>query len=270
MRPRASRVALRFADGAESGFALDSEMLEPSPNGVFCPQRGMARLDAREVVRATDGSEMVFHRGGWGFAGDDPASAVHFGHVRVAELDTTGLEYLRADTLAGETRGRWVPAATRTWAGPGQSQGNGSACGQRSPTPLHVVVQSIPGDMRYLNTRQTNAIPYAIYGNPAGDLGVATDRARGVRYSMLTWSWINARGGGVARALLRDGQEFFPCTDVPVIQLASVAEHERKDVTGWVAAVYGAIASGDGKWMYGWTVYAHRHRDEGVVQHMRP
>ncbi|MEO8336197.1 MAG: hypothetical protein ABI664_14555, partial [bacterium] len=69
-------------------------------------------------------------------------------------------------------------------------------------------------------------------------------------------------------ALLYDGEEFYPCTDVPPIQLSSVAEAERKTPTGWVTAVYGAVRAGDGSWLYGWAVSAHRHRDEPVVLHL--
>ena len=51
--------------------------------------------------------------------------------------------------------------------------------------------------------------------------------------------------GGVARALLRDGEEFYQCADVPAITLASVADAEFKTVTGWVRAVYGGVQAGD-------------------------
>jgi hypothetical protein len=123
--------------------------------------------------------------------------------------------------------------------------------------------------MKYLNSAGTGAIPYAIYGNPPADLGTPTDRSRGVKYTMLTWSWINRRGGGVARSLLHDGEGFYRCTDVPPIQLASVAEAETKRITGWVTAVYGAVRAGDGSWLYGWAVSEHRRGSEPVVLHMR-
>jgi hypothetical protein len=123
--------------------------------------------------------------------------------------------------------------------------------------------------MKYLNSAQTGAIPYAIYGDPSEDLGPAADRARGIRYTLLEWSWINVRGGGVARALLRDGEKFYPCTDIPPIQLSSVSDAQTKRRTGWVQAIYGAIRAGEGKWLYGWAVSAHQHGGEVVVRHMR-
>jgi hypothetical protein len=122
--------------------------------------------------------------------------------------------------------------------------------------------------MKYLNSAQTAIIPYAIYGSPAIDLGPPADRERGVRYSMLSWSWINVRGGGVARALVRNGEQFHRCTDVPAITLASVDEAQQKIPNGWVEAVYGAIVAGDGHRLYGWIVSAHRHGSDDIVRHL--
>jgi hypothetical protein len=272
VRLRVPSAALRYADGTSTGFALTSDILQPhAGSGVGCPAPGLARLDAREIVTGTDGQAMLFHRGGWGFVGDDPASAVHFGHVRLADLDTVGLRYERADSTrpsAGARASRWVTARTAPWSGPGQQAGNGSACGSPSPLPSTVSVRSIPGDMKYLNSARTGAIPYAIYGDPSEDLGPAADRARGIRYTMLTWSWINTRGGGVARALVRDGATFHRCTDVPSITLAAVADAQTQTVTGWVEAQYGAIGSGE-QTMFGWIVAKHQHLDEPVVEHLR-
>ncbi|HEX6535323.1 MAG TPA: hypothetical protein VF041_12070 [Gemmatimonadaceae bacterium] len=263
VRLRAPTVALRYADGEPTGFSLTDSILRPAPGtGVSCPEPGLARLDAREIVMTADGRPMLFHRGGWGFVGNDPASAVHYGHVLLSDIDSVGLRFVR-----DHGQRSWVPAPTAPWPGPGQLAGNGTACEARSPTPSRVAARSIPGDMRYLNSARTAAIPYAIYGSPAEDLGPAADRARGVKYTMLTWSWINVRGGGVARALIEDGASFYPCTDVPPIRLASVSDARTRTITGWVEAVYGAIRSGDG-WLYGWIVSAHRHGADPVVAHL--
>jgi hypothetical protein len=85
---------------------------------------------------------------------------------------------------------------------------------------------------------------------------------------LLEWSWINVRGGGVARALVRNGDKFYRCADVPPIQLLSVTDAQSKTPTGWVEAVYGAIRTGGGGWLYGWIVSAHRHSDEPIVMHL--
>lgn len=272
VRLRSPEVALRYADGSPSGFVLTDELLVPQPgNGVSCPERGMARLDAREFVTAASGEKMLFHRGGWGFAGNDPGSAVHYGHVLLSEIDSNGYAYVRSGPTArrqGAPSGRWVEAPTEPWVGEGQKRGNGTACAELESDPYTVSVHSIPGDMKYLNTAQTATIPYAIYGDPSEDLGPAADRARRIRYTMLAWSWINVRGGGVARALVEDGDDFHRCADVPPIRLASVADVETKTPTGWVEAVYGAIRAGNGEKLYGWLVSSHRHGGEQVVRHL--
>lgn len=265
-------VALRYPDGTPSGFHLTPSVLQPqSGSGVWCPEAGLARLDAREIVTAEDGNKMFFHRGGWGFAGNDPLSAVHYGHVRAEDIDTAGLRFYRSDSvssLPGVPRGRWAAAQTEPWNGKGQQSGNGTPCRSLAKTPLRVNVQSIPADMQYLNSRQTGSIPYMIYGNPSGDLGPSADRTRGVRYTILQWSWINVRGGGVARALVRDGTHFFSCSDVPAILLASVSDATTKKQTGWVQAMYGAVRTGKNNLIHGWIVSAHRRGSEPVVKHL--
>jgi hypothetical protein len=267
VRLRTASAALRYVDGTPTGFYIDAPMLQPQAgNGVSCPEKGMARLDARELVRLADGRTMLFHRGGWGFVGDDPASAVHFGHLLTSDVDTAGLKYVRADSA--HSTARWIPAPTTPWSGLGQEHGNGTACSARSAAPFRIAVRAIPSDMRYLNSAQTNAVAYAIYGDPSEDLGPPADRARGIKYSMLTWSWINVRGGGVARALLRDGDAFYPCTDVPPIRLASVTDAATKTPSGSVTAIYGAVRAGNGDWLYGWAVSTHKHRDEPDIPHM--
>ncbi|MGI9140915.1 MAG: hypothetical protein ACR2GJ_07400 [Gemmatimonadaceae bacterium] len=273
VRLRNPSVALRYADGNSSGFLLTEENLEPANDGggVWCPERGMARLDAREFVPGAGGGTMLFHRGGWGFAGHDPGSAVHYGHLLASDIDSVGVRFVRSDSVAripGRPRGNWVSAPTAPWPGKGQQDGNGSACAAPSSRAYKVAVRSIPGDMNYLNSAQTATIPYAIYGSPSTDLGPAADRARRIRYTILQWSWINTRGGGVARALVKDGGKFFPCADVPPIVLASVSDAETKTRTGWVQAMYGAIPTGGGGLLYGWIVSAHRHGNEAVVMHL--
>ena len=272
VRLRASVVTLRYATGAPTGFSLTSDILVPEHgNGVSCPDRGMARLDAREIVISADGKAMLFHRGGWGFAGNDPASAVHYGHILMSDFDSVGVRYERAPVTAhpdSSAHGRWATAPTQPWTGNGQQAGNGSACDSLATKPTTVSVHSIPADMKYLNSAQTTTIPYAIYGSPATDLGPDADRKRDIRYTMLTWSWINVRGGGVARALVKNGEKFYRCADVPAITLASVNEAQQKTPTGWVEAVYGAIPTGDGHKLYGWIVSAHRHGSDDVVRHL--
>ncbi len=265
-------VPLRFADGTPSGFNLTADILQPQPaGGVWCPAPGLARLDARELVPARNGERMLFHRGGWGFVGQDSGSAVHYGHILASDIDTSGLKFQRIDSVSGlpsVPRGKWIEARTLPWAGKGQAAGNGSACDGLSVSAMTVRVRSIPADMNYLSSRQTSSIPYAIYGDPSEDLGAREDRTRHIKYTLLEWSWINVRGGGVARALVKEGEKFFPCTDVPSIVLASVSDAQSKHHTGWVSAIYGAIPTADNGRLYGWMVSAHRHGGDPVIFHL--
>ncbi|MEO5873247.1 MAG: hypothetical protein ABIT91_25655 [Gemmatimonadaceae bacterium] len=76
------------------------------------------RASTRELVGLAAGRTMLFHRGGWGFLGDDPASAVHFGHMLASDVDTVGVMYVKADTVR-RVPGHWVAAPTRPWTGQG-------------------------------------------------------------------------------------------------------------------------------------------------------
>jgi hypothetical protein len=223
VRLTVAAAALRYADGSPSGFALTPDILVPvQSNGVSCPDTGMARLDAREIVTASDGTPMLFHRGGWGFAGNDPESAVHFGHVRVADLDTTGLRFIRDSTAR-----RWIPAPTRPWSGLGQQRGNGTACASRAAAPLTVSVQSIPGDMRYLNSRQTAAIASAEW---VGRSALRRDSSR--RRWMAVWvggipSHACSGGRGCIPPSLIQHRRILGARQFSAAHVASQGEHQR-------------------------------------------
>jgi hypothetical protein len=51
------------------------------------------------------------------------------------------------------------------------------------------------------------------YGDPAPTQGDRHD----IHYSYLLWSFLNARGGGHVRALLREGQVVQPCDVDPIL-----------------------------------------------------
>jgi hypothetical protein len=80
-------------------------------------------------------------------------------------------------------------------------------------------------------------------------------------------------GGGMVRALLRDGQPFYRCAVRPIDGIAWAPGSTRE--AGRVTAVYGKTrASEDGPWVYGWTVFSHRpKRADGSygpeILHMR-
>ena len=108
---------------------------------------------------------------------------------------------------------------------------------------------------------------YITYGDPGNDQGGSAEIATGVHYTLLSWSWVNVQGGGVARGLMEDDATFRRCTDVPSIKLQTVVDSDGRKTNGWVQAIYGATKSGAGV-VYGWTVYAHQYGSQPVVQHL--
>lgn len=73
------------------------------------------------------------------------------------------------------------------------------------------------GDLTHVSTER-NGINY---GDPGFDQGAPGVRGL-VHYTDLSWSWINVHGGGVLRALLKEGDDFARCDGVPSIVLNSV------------------------------------------------
>ncbi|MDB4888263.1 MAG: hypothetical protein JWL61_118 [Gemmatimonadetes bacterium] len=66
-------------------------------------------------------------------------------------------------------------------------------------------------------------------------------------------------GGGMVRALIRDGQPFYRCAVRPIDGIAWAPGTTTE--AGRVTAVYGKTrASEDGPWVYGWTVFSHRRK----------
>lgn len=148
---------------------------------------------------------------------------------------------------------------------------NGEPCGHLEDHARRVHVKAIDDatlDMHYYNSAGTmvSGALYETYGN--GFSGVDTGD-----YTLLSWNWINQRGGGVARSVVRDGATFRICTDVPIITLASVDSGGNRN--GWVSAVYGRIHTGgdstirgNNGYQYGWIVQAHARGDGHAVAHL--
>ena len=104
------------------------------------------------------------------------------------------------------------------------------------------------------------------YGDPAAGQGKRGD----IHYSVLCWSWLNARGGGMVRALVRDGQVFHRC-DVKAITFGSW--NKAGETNGEVVAVYGKTLQGN-DWLFGWVIHSHRYDSAGTtgetVLHLEP
>ena len=234
VRPRPGEVPLRYADYAPTGFHISSDLVLRDSS---C-QPGCVRLDHHELLSTPQG-ELCFHRGGRGY---EDAANVKYGHVAVDDLiDDPG-----PPTPSGGHRG--APA---------------SVTSER----LVVRVRSIPPSMHYKRPSDTRAgsnrgARFLHYGDPAADQGDRED----VHYTYLVWSFLNARGGGMVRSLLRDGDEVDLC-DVPAIAMDSYDENGA--VNGRVEAVY-VRAEQAANELYGWLVSSHELAGDAPVPHLEP
>ena len=204
---------LRYPDGTPTGFALSPRLRFADGR---CPD-GTVRLDHHEVLDSRAGP-LVFHRGGRGYA---DAANVKYGHLALADL--------------ADGPGPPVPA--------GQGRG-GPAPNAPEAGPVVVRVRSIPVALRYKPLRGAS---WMHYGDPGADQGDRHD----VHYTYLLWSFLDARGGGMVRALLRDGARLQPC-DVPARRVPAYDPEGR--VAGEVVGAYVRTQEG----LYGWTVWEHR------------
>jgi hypothetical protein len=94
------------------------------------------------------------------------------------------------------------------------------------------------------------------YGDPAADQGDRSD----VHYTYLLWSFLNARGGGMVRALLRDGDTLTRCDVTPIV-MRSWDDAGRPN--GRVEAIYVRTPED----LYGWMVSGHALGDDPWVDH---
>jgi hypothetical protein len=235
--PASAEVALRYPDGEPTGFALDAGQLAYRDGRG---QDGCVRLDYHERV-ASPAGDLAFHRGGNGFV---DAQNVKYGHVAVADL--------AADP------GRPVPSGG----------GRGGAVKPAGDGEWVVRVRSIPPDLHYKRPQDTRmgtnaGAKWLHYGDPAADQGDRHD----IHYSYLLWSFLDARGGGMVRALLREGQVVRPC-DVRPLELPTY--DGNGDVNGSVTGRYVAVVVAEDVELYGWMVWSHRSGDATPVAHAEP
>jgi hypothetical protein len=235
--PTADPVALRYPDGEPTGFALAASQLAYRDGRG---EDGSLRLDYHERLSSPAG-ELVFARGGNGFV---DAQNVKYGHVAVADL--------AADP------GAPVPSGG----------GRGQAVKPDGSLGAHVVrVRSIPAHLHYKRPQDTRSgtnagARWLHYGDPGADQGDRHD----VHYSYLVWSFLDARGGGMVRALLREGQIVWPCAVAP-IELA--AYDAIGAVNGAVTGRYVAAEVADTS-LYGWMAWSHRAAGAEPVAHAEP
>jgi hypothetical protein len=226
---RPGSVPLRYPDFTPTGFDVSRDLALKDGSCGF----GQVRLDYHEVL-ATPQGDLCFHRGGNGYV---DAANVKYGHIAVTDI----LSNLPRPTPSGGHRGMRAPVPQR-------------------PERLTVQVRSIPPAMHYKRPFETRSgsnrgARFLHYGDPAADQGDRHD----IHYTYLLWSFVNARGGGMVRSLLRDGD----LVDVCEVPPATMDSYDSAGGTnGRVEAVYVRTEQG-GNELFGWTVRSHELFDDG-------
>ncbi len=123
--------------------------------------------------------------------------------------------------------------------------GNGSPAPPAPGEPAYAVTpEDIASVQRYRGPGGGRWYTYSVYGRP---LGAAA-------FALLSWSWVDVGGGGIARAAVSAGELFHPAR-VQAITLASSAG-EGQPPNGTVTVRYGYVETGSER-LYGWMVSAH-------------
>lgn len=273
---------LLFEDGTPVGkpgeyvVRTSATRYEGAPSGSQPVDRmscrpGQIRLDAHEALVTSRGL-LQFHKGGQGYA--DPR--VPYGHIAAADIvDGERVATQRPLSLPTE----WGAPSAVSGGGWDAEHRNGRGCEAAPGMAFHVAIvpqgrpEALPNDWQYKPNRTSSR--YAKYADAGPEQGAGT-----AHYAYLVWSWMlrgdgvtTSPGGGMVRALLRDGQPFYRCAVRPIDGIAWAPGSTRE--AGRVTAVYGKTrASEDGPWVYGWTVFSHRpKRADGSygpeILHMR-
>jgi hypothetical protein len=123
--------------------------------------------------------------------------------------------------------------------------GNGASAPPAPGEPVYRVTPiDIASEQRYQGHATRGWYTYSVYGRPVG----------GARFALMSWSWIDVAGGGIARAAVAEG-ELFHLADVRALTLVSGAG-EGQPPNGTVKARYGFVSGGSGR-LYGWMVTSH-------------
>jgi hypothetical protein len=145
--------------------------------------------------------------------------------------------FVRAGELAGTVSVKAADAA-----------GNGRPAPPAPGDPYYIVEPArIPGQQCYPGRARPNPscrhgfLSFEPYGLPTGD---------DPSYTLMTWSWTDVAGGGIARAAVPAGARFFPA-DVEPIMTESYGPAGEAD--GSVTVRYGYVETGEGQ-VYGWMV----------------
>ncbi len=125
----------------------------------------------------------------------------------------------------------------------GDAAGNGAPAPPAPGAPAYAITpQDVAHEQRYQGGSRWYT--YSVYGRPVG----------GARFALMTWSWIDVRGGGIARAALAEGELFYPADVAPITLDTSAGAGQPAN--GTVTARYGYAWDGGAR-VYGWMVTSH-------------
>jgi hypothetical protein len=218
---------------------------------------GQLRLDAHEALRTSRGL-LQFHKGGQGYSD----SRVPYGHIATTDI-VDGDRIQTQRPLSQPTE--WGAPSAMSGGGWDAEHRNGRGCEPAPGMDFRITIvppgsaDALPTEWQYKPNQKGSR--YAKYADAGPEQGTGTKH-----YAYLVWSWLlrgdgvtTSPGGGMVRALIRDGQPFSRCAVRPIDGIA-YAPGTTTEV-GRVTAVYGKTrASEDGPWVYGWTVFSHRRK----------
>ena len=218
-------VAVRDVEGEQlrarvggRSLALSDPPLHPlaEPGSRRC-----IRIQALEALGAS-GLRMYYT---WPLEPDEvaPGSAAQYpGLVAASELAEPPV----LDAAVADAYGRPAPAAP------------GEPAYTITPADMNAPEQLYPGPS------SGRLYSYSPYGKDVG----------GAQFALLTWTWIDADGGGIARAAVAEGERFYPSDVEPVVQHSVAGDGHT--VNGEVIARYGYVAHGSER-TYGWMATSH-------------
>jgi hypothetical protein len=215
-----NKAVLRDIEGNPLRNSDSSEItITPNTKSETCKASGKNGVQITGIESVATGSGLTLYYSWSGLSNTSQES----GFIAATEFDT---------------------APTSVRADSGKRAETGELNGEPAPLPAgephyRIVSAAIPLAQGYFGGNHWYT--YAPYGLP----GCCNSH-----FSLMTWSWIDVPGGGIARANVAEGAYFYPST-VPFKRLTSA--NTKHEPNGEVTAIYGKVYSG-GETVWGWMV----------------
>jgi hypothetical protein len=252
-------VTAGAADATEPASSYDR------PGATHNTQCVPTKSDAAVAVRDAEGRQLVNDHGA---VTSTPEQREACAAARVSGLQLDGLEAVSAggaeafyswpgDPVRSQSEGFIAASelAGRPLLDAQDEAENGRPAPDAPGSPVYRITPiAFDNAQEYFGEASGRWYAYDPYGLSTG----------GARYALMTWSWVDVAGGGIGRATVAEGAQFFPSDVEPIETTTYGGSLERPN--GSVTARYGRIATGAGP-LYGWMVMSHT--DEGsCVDHM--